>query len=271
MARADSLLRHLDRELGRFSEAGQLHRLNTDHGIPVETELGRLILLSDSLVTATSGWFDPTMGIVSLVWGFPEADSLPDSQAIEEAMKYTHWGRMVIIQGDFIFTEPGAYLDFGAIAKGWAVDRTYLMLREMGAVECLVEVGGEIRCGSSTGRIWNLGVRHPRQEELMGILSVTEGAVATSGDYECYFMDNGIRYSHLLDRNTGYPSGYAAGATVVAGDCATADAMATAAAVAGPESAGEFSRDFYTCMIIVTETPEGVCEVHEFGEIPWGR
>jgi len=271
LSRADSLLRYLDIEMGRFSETGQLHRLNTDHGIPAETELGRLIILSDSLVKATSGWFDPTMGIVSLVWGFPGAESLPESQAIEEAMEYTGWETVVDIGDDFIFSEPGSYLDFGAVAKGWAVDRTYLMLREMGASECLVEVGGEIRCGSSTGRMWNLGVRHPRQEELLGILSITEGAVATSGDYECYFVEDGVRYSHLLDRNTGYPSNNAAGATVVAENCAIADAMATAAAVAGPDNAGEFPRDLYTGMIIVTETHEGVCEVHEFGDVPWGR
>ena len=271
LSRADSLLRHLDSELGRFSETGELHRLNTGHRIPAETELGRLILLSDTLVKATSGWFDPTMGIVSLVWGFPEAGTLPDSELIEEAMEYTGWETMVNIQGDLISTEPGVYLDFGAIAKGWAVDRTYLMLREMGAEECLVEVGGEIRCGSSTGRTWNLGVRHPRKEQLAGILSITEGAVATSGDYECYFIENGIRYSHLLDRNTGYPSGNAAGATEVAEKCATADAMATAAAVAGPEGARGFPEDVYTCMIIITENQDGVCETHEYGEVPWGR
>lgn len=271
MQKADSLLRHLDTQLGRFSETGQLHSLNTSYRIPAATELGRLVILSDSLVRATSGYFDPTMGIVSEVWGFPMADHVPDSAAIAEALAFTGWENRVHTLGDTITVEPGTYLDFGAIAKGWAVDRTYRMLRDMGAEECLVEVGGEIMCGSSTGRQWNLGVRHPREEELVGILTVTEGAVATSGDYECFFIQNGVRYSHLINRETGYPSVNAAGATVIAGNCATADAMATAAALAGLEGAESFPENSYASMIIITEDTNGVCEIHQIGEVPWGR
>lgn len=271
LSRADSLLTYLDGELGRFSPAGQLHRLNAQNAIPLDTELGRLMVLSDSLVRGTSGWFDPTLGAVSLVWGFPEPDSIPHREAVEEALLHTGWESTVYTVCDTIRTKTGSYLDFGAVAKGWAVDRTYLMLREMGADECLVEVGGEIRCGSSTGRVWNLGVRHPRNEQLAGILSIREGSVATSGDYECFFMENGVRYSHLLNINTGYPARNAVGSTVVAKNCASADAVATAAAVAGPAAAGGFQRNLYTSMIIVTENENGVCEIHEFGEVPWGR
>lgn len=266
---ADSLLRHLDLELGRFSETGQLHRLNSGNEIPSNTELGSLVLLSDSIVSATSGWFDPSLGVVSLVWGFPEAESIPSPEDIEAALAQAGWADVVHIETGSISTDPGSYLDFGAVAKGWAVDRTYLLLRGMGAEECLVEVGGEIRCGSSTGRIWNLGVRHPRDEQLAGILSITEGAVATSGDYECYFVADGIRYSHLIDGSTGYPAHNAAGATVVADNCATADAIATAAAASGPAGAELFPRELYRCMIIITENENGSCSIHEFGEVPW--
>jgi thiamine biosynthesis lipoprotein len=133
-----------------------------------------------------------------------------------------------------------------------------------------VEVGGEVRCGSITGRQWNIGVRHPRNEDLAGILTVTDGAVATSGDYECFFIENEVRYSHLFDRRTGFPSHSAASATVLADNCTTADAMATAAAVAGPCEADAFPSDAYRSMVIITEDLNGICEIHQFGEVPWG-
>lgn len=270
MQSADSLLRHLDEELGRFSSTGELHTLNSSGSIRTSTELGTLVLLSDSIVSATSGYFDPSLGRLSLVWGFPEASAVPDSTLIQEALDYTGWDTRVSVGADQVTIETGTFMDFGAIAKGYAVDRTFLFLMDLGAEECLVEVGGEVRCGSTTGRIWNIGVNHPRGN-LAGGISITDGAVATSGDYECFFFQDSVRYCHLLDGKTGYPSSSAAGATVIAPDCATADAVATAAAVAGPVEAEKFSTDWYTGMIIITEEPDGHCEIHQFGEMPWGN
>ncbi len=269
MSAADSLLNHIDCELGRFSDTGQLRHLNTAGSISSESELGRLARFSNTMVAATGGSFDPSLGALVEVWGFPGADSVPDPARINEALTVTGWEDMVTITEDSILLHSGGLLDFGAVAKGWAVDRTWTLLMEMGAEECLVEVGGEVRCGSSTGRVWNIGVRHPRNDSLAGVVSITEGAVATSGDYECFFIENGVRYSHLLDRNTGYPSGAAAGATVVAPDCATADAMATAAAVGGPDAAGSFPEELYTGIIVIVEDGQGACQVHRFGEVPW--
>lgn len=269
--KADSLLTYLDIQLGRFSESGQLHELNTTGGLSTSTssDLIRLILRSDTLVHATGNSFDPSMGILSEVWGFPDPAGVPDSGVIRQALAHTGWDLQVQINSDTITIQKNTILDFGAIAKGYAVDMTWELLMEMGAIECLVEVGGEVRCGSSTGRTWYIGVRHPRRESLAGILEMTSGAVATSGDYECFFIEEGIRYSHLLDTDTGYPSRRSASATVIAEDCTTADAMATAAAVAGPDMAQHFPADVYRGMIIITADENDDCETHEFGDIPW--
>jgi thiamine biosynthesis lipoprotein len=271
LLKADSLLVYLDTQLGMFSETGQLHDLNTNHFISADTELGNLILRSDTLVRATGNSFDPSLGSLCVLWGFPSPSAVPDSSEIELALSFSHWSENVRIGVDTIFTDENTVMDFGAIAKGHAVDRTYELLREMGATECLVEVGGEVRCGSSTGRTWNIGIRHPREEGLAGILAITDGAVATSGDYECFFIQDNVRYCHLLDSKTGYPSQNAASATIIAEDCATADAMATAAAVAGPEGAELFPVAIYTAMIIITADENNNCEIHEFGDIPWAQ
>ncbi len=268
MQQADSILQTLDIQLGRFSEAGQLYQLNLTNNIERDTELGDLILLSDTLEEFTNGYFDPSLGALSLVWGFPDLQTVPDSSDIIEALQFTGWDESVVITDSIITTEENTYMDFGAIAKGYAVDRTFEFLIEHGAIECLVEVGGEIRCGSLTDRVWHIGVRHPRNESLAGIFAVTGGAVATSGDYECFFIEEGLRYSHLLDPTSGYPARNAASATVVAENCATADAIATAAAVAGPEQAELFSTDLYLGMVIITDDNNN-SEVFEFGEVPW--
>lgn len=271
LRKADSLLTHLDTQLGRFSGTGQLHHLNTTCSISTTTELAELIRRSDILVQVTGNSFDPTIGTLSQAWGFPEPTSVPDSNTIRDALAYTGWEARVYIDTSIITIDRNTLMDFGAIAKGHAVDRTYDLLTELGAIECLVEVGGEVRCGSSTGRVWYIGVRHPRNESLAGILAITAGAVATSGDYECFFIEEGIRYSHLLDSETGYPSTNAASATVIALDCTTADAMATAAAVAGPLRALNFPLETCTGMIIITADENDNCETHEFGDIPWAE
>ena len=271
LSKADSLLSYLDTSLGRYSENGQLSDLNTTFSIDAYTELAGLILISDTVVRATGNSFDPTLGALSDIWGFPEPHSVPDPLLIQQALLFTGWDSRVHIDEDLITLEPGTVMDLGAIAKGHAVDRTYDLMIELGATECLVEVGGEVRCGSSTGRVWHIGVRHPRSESLAGILAIAEGAVATSGDYECYFIEDGVRYSHLLDPETGFPSRNAASATVIADECAAADAMATAAAVAGPVRASNFPSEMYIGMLIITADLNDVCENHEFGDIPWAE
>lgn len=271
MQQTDSLLQRLDLQLGRFAETGELYQLNRTNSIQLDTELGYLIMLSDTLVRQTNGYFDPTLGPVSLVWGFPESRLIPDSSDITDALQLTGWETVVTITDSVIYTEENSFLDFGAIAKGYAVDRAFEFLVERGVSECLVEVGGEIRCGSMTGRVWHIGVRHPRNEALAGVFAISDGAVATSGDYECFFIEDNLRYSHLLDPTTGYPSRNAASATVVAEDCSTADAIATAAAIAGPDEADFFSKNLYTGMVIITadDNNNSHSKVFEFGEVPW--
>lgn len=269
--KADSLLSHLDTELGRFSTTGQLYELNLTNSISAETELAELIRRSDVIVQSTGNSFDPSLGVLSEIWGFPEPVQVPDSNTIIQALACTGWSDRVNISTDSITIDQNTVLDFGAIAKGHAVDRTYELLMELGATECLVEVGGEVRCGSLTGRVWYIGVRHPRSEHLAGTLALTSGAVATSGDYECFFIEEGIRYSHLLDSETGYPSRNSASATVIAEDCATADAIATAAAVAGPEKAQTFPTGMYRGMVIVTADDNDICETYELGNVPWAE
>lgn len=132
----------------------------------------------------------------------------------------------------------GQAVDLGAVAKGYGVDRAAELLRARGAVRGLVDLGGDIYALGTRvdGAPWRLGIRHPRKSgQLLGILHVSDAAVATSGDYERYFEYQGVRYSHIVDPKTGWPANELVSVTIVAPSGVWADALATAVFVLGKE------------------------------------
>lgn len=179
------------------------------------------------------GAFEPRVMPLVTLWGFdtdtpgvPAAEDL--SRAVEE------------LAGMDIPADAAGYearserLHFGAWAKGYAVDRAVELLRRRGQAAALVNAGGEVR---GYGRDWTVGVQHPRiPGALEARLAPGDLAVATSGDYEQSFEHDGERYHHLLDPRTGYPARGCQSVTVLAPDCARADALATAVFVLGPEA-----------------------------------
>ena len=256
----DSLARHLDNELGVFG-TGELSDLNM-RGYALIPELSSdiIYLLENSLFIAsiTDSLFDPAMGVLVELWGFPSDPHLPDSSDIDAALTNSGLSN-VRISGDTLLLTSGTLLDFGAIAKGYTADRIYTLAREMGARAVLVEIGGEIRCGGDpeTGRLWTLAVRNPRGDDIMEMIEIENGAVATSGDYENYFFSNGTRFCHILDPRTGYPESGTASVTVVCADAAFGDAIATAVSVGGIDTAADIPDSLFSLIIVVLEDENG--------------
>ena len=227
----DSLARYLDNELGVYGD-GELSDLNMrGYALIPELSSDLYYLLDKSLFISsiTDSLFDPSMGVLRNTWGFPSDPHLPDSTEIDMALARSGLSN-VRISGDTLLLCSGTLLDFGAIAKGYIADRIYTLARERGASAALVEIGGEIRCGGDpeTARLWRIAVRNPRGDDIIEILEVENGAVATSGDYESYFFDNGTRFCHILDPRTGYPETGVASVTVICANAAFGDALATA-------------------------------------------
>jgi thiamine biosynthesis lipoprotein len=164
--------------------------------------------------------------------------------------------------GDSLLLVRGVILDLGAVAKGYVCDRIYSRARELGARAVLVEIGGEIRCGGDpeAGRTWRLAIRDPRGEGTMETMEMDSGAMATSGDYESYFRQDGSRYCHILDPRTGYPETGIASVTVVSGRASVADALATAIAVGGIPAAESVPDSLFTLIIVITEDGNGSTE-----------
>jgi FAD:protein FMN transferase len=256
----DSLARHLDNELG-VQGSGELSNLNMrGYALIPELSSDMRILLEESffISSVTDSLFDPAMGVLVNTWGFPLDPHLPGSSEIDSALAMSGL-KNIRICGDTLFLENGALLDFGAVAKGYTADRIYHHAREHGAAAALVEIGGEIRCGtdSSTGRLWRIAIRDPRGDEIYEVLELENGAVATSGDYESYFFDNGVRLCHILDPRTGFPETGVASATVVCSDAASGDALATALSVGGTDIAEALPDSLFRLIIVMSENEAG--------------
>jgi thiamine biosynthesis lipoprotein len=128
-------------------------------------------------------------------------------------------------------------IDLGGIAKGYAVDRAFDLLRNLGYRNLIVNAGGDLRVGGSKlNQPWSIGVQHPREsQKILARISVSDGAMATSGDYEKYFIHQGKRYHHIVNPKDGFPAEACQSVTFLHKDGMTADALATAVFVLGPE------------------------------------
>jgi len=140
---------------------------------------------------------------------------------------------------------PAMYIDMNAVAQGYTVDLVVHYLKSIGINDCLVEVGGEVgSSGNKNGEGWKVGIDKPVDnnndpgQNMEAIITLNNRALATSGNYRKFYIDNGIKYSHTIDPRTGYPSRHTLlSATILASDCAIADAFATACMVVGKDSA----------------------------------
>jgi len=201
-----------------------------------------LIEKSQRLSIASGSLFNPTIGKLIEVWGF-HTDDRPDippptQEQIDTLLSYAPTMADLHFDGNHVTsTNRHVQLDFGGVAKGYAVDLAVDRIRKLGVQNAIVDAGGDLRAiGSHGDRPWRIGIRNPRGPGVIASLEARgDESIFTSGDYERYFMYKGKRYHHIIDPRTGYPSTGASSATVIHTDAATADAAATALIVAGPQ------------------------------------
>lgn len=209
---------------------------------PVKTsrEIVDLLLESVRASDLTGGKFDVTYAGAGRLWDFAAPNpSLPDPEAVRAGAARVDYRRMRIdAEALTVFLpEAGMRIGLGGIAKGYAVDRAARILRDRGFRDFAVKAGGDmIVRGRREGRLWWVGVRHPRRRgENVAILPVSNVAISTSGDYERFFEIDGKRYCHILDPDTGYPVDHCQGVTILAKTSTWADALSTGVFVLGPE------------------------------------
>jgi len=228
---------------------GELARLNREaQGRPVKVsdELFALLERARRYKELTAGKFDISLGRLVDLWGFGEGatkapSQVPSAGEIARLLK----GREIVLDKAkrMVQLGPNAELDLGGIAKGYAVDRAIQVLKDYGVKAALVNAGGDIRIyGMRPGRFFSrrpfrIAIQHPRDEaKILGIVKLSgDRAIATSGDYERYFIQDGVRYHHILDPATGRPARGCISVTITAPTALEADALATGVFVLGPQ------------------------------------
>lgn len=210
-------------------------------GAELTPDLLRLAADARTWSRASGGLFDPAIGRLVALWGFNEGERPdgppPAPAAIAELVNAHPAMDDLTLDGASVRSRnPQVWLDFGGIAKGYAVDRAIERLRARGVQNAIVNAGGNLRAiGTKDGQPWRIGIRDPRGPGVIASLTITgDESVSTSGDYERRFEWQGVRYHHILDPRSGYPAIGTIAVTVVAENAEKADVASTALMIAGP-------------------------------------
>ena len=242
-------LAQVDRSMSTYREDSEISRFNASAAnvwFTVSPEF--YSVLSTALVVgkASGGAYDVTVGPLVDLWGFgpgPAIDSPPDQSSITQLLAQVGQDNLQLDEaGPGVMKLKELSLDFSSLAKGYAVDQVASWLAGQGLGRFLVEVGGEMRMSGMSGRgnSWRVAIEQPEStgRTVATAISLTDAAVATSGDYRNFFEVDGKRYSHSIDPRTGYPVAHdLVSVTVVHPSAMLADAWATALTVLGAERA----------------------------------
>lgn len=252
-ADADKAQKAIDQafdEMGRLEKLMSTHltdseisRLNTGAGkkgfFPVSPEVLEVIKRGIYWGEKSNGAFDISIGPLSRLWQFDDENpSLPDAGQLAQAVPLVNFRDIEINASKVRLKQPGMSLHLGAIGKGYAVDKAMQVLKSSGIQHALINAGGDLKALGTRedGKPWRIGLQHPRKpEQMIASFELTDKAVATSGDYQRYFMLDGRRYHHILNPATGTPAQGMISATIIADNVMDADALATAVFVLGDE------------------------------------
>ncbi len=186
----------------------------------------------------SNGAFDITCKPLIDLWhNARKTNEVPDTQNILNTLSLVEYRNILTKNNNVKFNKAGMKIDLGALAKGYAVDMAMELIKSYDIKGALVDAGGDIRAigKREDGKLWEIGIKHPRERNrIIGLVNLENSAVATSGDYERFFMLNGRRYSHIIDPRTGYPAdNQIVSVSVLSSNCLTCDSLATAITVLG--------------------------------------
>ncbi|WMI68386.1 FAD:protein FMN transferase [Mangrovimonas sp. YM274] len=248
-AQFDSLFTVINKSMSTYISDSDISKINRNEDMQVDEHFSKVFNAAKVIYRHTEGAFDPTIGGVVNAWDFGPQGKINhvDSMQIDSLMRDVGFNKLGLVDGK-VQKRPNAFLDFNAIAKGYGVDVISEYLESQNVGNYLVEIGGEIRgkgINIDKEQAWKVGVEKPHFDGAQSILQAIElhdQAMATSGTYRKFKIDdNGNRYSHIIDTKTGYPSKTnLLSISVIAEDCMTADAYATAFKAMGIEKVEAF-------------------------------
>lgn len=246
----EAALHQVDLSLSPFNKQSVISHINDNSDMKTDEMFREVFELSKHVSEATGGAFDITVAPLVNAWGFGFKQGIdPERDTIDSLLQLVGYDKVSINrQGHLTKTDPRVMLDCSAVAKGYGCDIVARLLRNHDVENFMIEIGGEIvvRGQNDRGQSWRIGVSKPVDDTLLvnteqqAILSLTNRALATSGNYRNFYYKGGKKYAHTINPKTGYPVDHnLLSATVIARDCATADAWATAFMVLGADRAKE--------------------------------
>ena len=240
-------LAKVDASLSPFNERSIITAVNENRDTVVNKMFSDVFALAMKISDSTNGAFDITVAPLVNAWGFGfKGGAMPTRHQVDSLKALVGYHKVSLTNGRVSKTDPRIMLDCSSIAKGYGCDVVAKFLSAKGIDNYMVEIGGEIITrGISEKRLpWKIGVTKPSDDslnvnqEIQTIINVTDKAMATSGNYRNFYYKNGRKYAHTIDPSTGYPVQHnILSSTVIADDCATADAYATAFMVMGIDKA----------------------------------
>ena len=231
----------IDRLMSTYKDESEISKINRDAAqgeVVAGDELFGLIRRSLDISVLTRGAFDITYDSVGQHYDF-RSRQRPDVETIEAERAHIDYRLVKLdhVTSTVRFLEQGVRINLGGIAKGYVVERGIDILRRRGVQNAIVTAGGDSRLlGDRRGRPWMVGIRDPRKEGEVAIsVPLADEAISTSGDYERYFEEDGVRYHHIIRPSTGEPANGVHSATVFGPDAVITDALSTSVFVMGVE------------------------------------
>ena len=263
------LFKEFDGSLSMFNDTSIITRMNNcDTSVVANRYFRHVFTKAMEVSEATGGAFDITVAPLVNLWGFGFKNSDNVSQAaIDSILQFVGYNNVHLDEeGHLHKDDPRTIMDASSIAKGYMSDIVADFLREQGVENYMVEIGGEVALNgvNPKGSRWSIGINKPTDDstqvnsELQDILYMSEGGVATSGNYRNFYYKDGKKYAHTIDPHTGYPIQQdILSSTVIARDCMTADAYATAFMVLGKEKAMEvLAKDTTLMAYFIVDAPD---------------
>jgi thiamine biosynthesis lipoprotein len=233
----------IENEMSEWKEESPVSMINRMAGreaVTVPDELLHVIVAGQTISELSGGAFDISWAAMRGVWKFSKGfDTVPAPEEIRKTQPLINYREIQLdqIKKTVFLKKPGMAIGLGAIAKGYAVDKAMQVMVNAGIKNAVIKAGGDMRIqGTEDGQPWPIGIRHPRDKtKLLGTLALTNISLSTSGDYERFFVKDGILYHHIIDPKTGYPARGCQSVSILAPDTMTSDALSTAVFVLGPE------------------------------------
>lgn len=254
----DDTLTAIDWSVSGYNKGSLLTRVNNGENPPLDSIFIELLRLSRRLWQETGGAFDPSAAPLFDIWGFGfKQGQMPSDAAVDSAIALCGMDRYDLVLGSdgqtYLEMPDGGKLNFNAIAQGYSCDVVARVLEAFGCGNYMVSLGGELLCKgqSARGDDWRVWIDRPKDGNndsgalKQDVISITDCSLVTSGNYRKFYVVDGVKYSHTIDPTTGRPVTHdLLSATVLAEDGATADALATALMVLGPERGRKLASDW---------------------------